>query len=48
MITACDKMAGGSAPRGWRYELVANGRNGLDVDKFDYLQVDQGPLILAA
>ena len=24
----------------WLYELVANGRNGLDVDKFDYLQRD--------
>ena len=24
----------------WLHELVANGRNGLDVDKFDYLQRD--------
>lgn len=28
------------AGKRWLYELVANGRNGLDVDKFDYLQRD--------
>jgi hypothetical protein len=36
MIRAGD---GKQKAKGWMYELVANGRNGLDVDKFDYLQV---------
>jgi hypothetical protein len=36
MISAGD---GKQKAKGWMYELVANGRNGLDVDKFDYLQV---------
>ena len=35
---------GGAPPpppgKRWLYELVANGRNGLDVDKFDYLARD--------
>ena len=26
--------------RSWLFDVVANGRNGLDVDKFDYIQRD--------
>jgi hypothetical protein len=36
MIRAGEK---GQPHRGWLYDIVANGRNGLDCDKFDYLQV---------
>ena len=35
--------AGAPSPppgKAWLHELVANGRNGLDVDKYDYLQRD--------
>lgn len=37
-----DAAARPSPPAGqrWLYEVVANGRNGLDVDKFDYLARD--------
>ncbi|CAK0787043.1 hypothetical protein CVIRNUC_010259 [Coccomyxa viridis] len=40
MITS--EKGGQPAPPGkrWLYEIVANNRNGLDVDKYDYLQRD--------
>ncbi|CAL8464238.1 g3773 [Coccomyxa elongata] len=40
MITS--EKDGSSPPKGkrWLYEIVANNRNGLDVDKYDYLQRD--------
>lgn len=44
MITAAHGGGPGSAhlPAGkrWLHEIVANGRNGIDVDKFDYLARD--------
>jgi HD superfamily phosphohydrolase len=36
---ACKPTAGGSSKR-WLSEIVANGRNSIDVDKFDYLARD--------
>lgn len=44
MITAAHGggKGGGAAARDkpWLHEIVANGRNGIDVDKFDYLARD--------
>lgn len=43
MITAAHGSQGaGALPQGkrWLQEIVANGRNGIDVDKFDYLARD--------
>lgn len=30
----------GEEDRGWMFEIVSNSRNGIDVDKFDYLNRD--------
>ena len=35
-VTDCDLVQSKS----WLFDVVANGRNGLDVDKFDYIQRD--------
>lgn len=40
MILAGHAGAQPPSNKRWLHELVANGRNGLDVDKFDYLQRD--------
>ena len=34
------KLYSGKPERSWMYEIVSNSRNGIDVDKFDYLSRD--------
>jgi len=38
----CDLILGekGSSQRPWLFEIVSNPRNGIDVDKFDYMERD--------
>ena len=35
-----EKKNAGDAQRPWLFEIVSNSRNGIDVDKFDYLSRD--------
>ena len=42
IVQICNLIRGGPVEKGreWLYEIVSNERNGIDVDKFDYMLRD--------